>query len=89
MLYNQVLNFSSTAFKNIICKDINKDHDIRKIHQTLTFSCNMTFPVLLSCNNNNIDSLKHRKRDKTLQELLHLLVYMKGFGFPTSRTFII
>ena len=70
MLYNQVLNFSSTAFKNIICKDINKGHDMRRIHQTLTFSSNMTFPILLSCSNNNIDSSKHGKRDKTLQELL-------------------
>ena len=70
MLYNQVLNFSSTAFKNIICKDINKDPNMKRIHQTLTFSSNMTFLVLLSCSNNNINSSKHEKRDKAHQELL-------------------
>ena len=43
---------------------------MKRIHQILTFSSNMTFPILLSCGNNNIDSIKHGKKDKTLQELL-------------------
>ena len=38
ILYNQIIIFSSTTFQNINCKDINKDHGIRRTHQASNLS---------------------------------------------------